>query len=251
MERSIGFSTGALALADFRRALEMMRPRHLQAVELSALRDGELIPLIDALDSLDLSGYNHISVHAPSAFGKLSESEGARQLRGLLGRGWPIVVHPDALLDRSAWDGFGPWLCIENMDKRKPIGRTVGELERVFASFPEASFCFDIGHARQVDPTMSEAALILRRFGGRLRVVHMSEVNARSGHEAISFTALNGFRKVAPLIPPGVPIILETVIPEDRMDSQLALAKAALVPSAERIHPAMPAGDRSRQVTSR
>jgi hypothetical protein len=126
--------------------------------------------------------------------------------------------------NHSLWRGFGEWLCIENMDKRKPVGRTVAELEPFFKEFPDASFCFDIGHARQVDPTMSEAALLLRRFGNRLKQIHMSEVNSRSKHDAISFTAVQAFRKVADLIPPGTPIILETVIPEDQIVEQLQLA---------------------------
>jgi hypothetical protein len=71
---------------------------------------------------------------------------------------------------------------------------------------------------------MSEAALLLRRFGNRLKQVHMSEVSYRSRHDAVSFTAARSFHKVAHLIPNGIPIILETVIPEDQIVEQLRLA---------------------------
>jgi hypothetical protein len=232
--RPVGFSTGALAYGDFRRALKLLRPRRLPVLEVSALRDHELPPLLDALDTLDLSGYSYLSLHAPSAFTTLAEQNVSALLRRVLPRSWPIIMHPDALKDHSLWRGFGAALCIENMDKRKPIGRNVRELEAVFAAFPDASFCFDIGHARQVDPTMSEAAFILQRFGERLKQVHISEVNTRSQHEAISFTALQAFRSVAHLIPRDVPIILETIVSEQhRIDEQLRLAQAALtVPEA-------------------
>ncbi len=40
--RPIGFSTGALARADFRRALDMLLARNITVVELSALRLSEL-----------------------------------------------------------------------------------------------------------------------------------------------------------------------------------------------------------------
>jgi hypothetical protein len=66
--RPIGFSTGALAYADFRRGLEMTRGKAVQAVELSALRQSELIPLLEDLDTLDLSGFEYISIHAPGQF---------------------------------------------------------------------------------------------------------------------------------------------------------------------------------------
>jgi hypothetical protein len=228
MNRPIGFSTGALAKGDFRRGLEMLRQRRISVVELSALRDSELVPLLNALDTLDLSFARYVSFHAPSRFDIHTERGAAQLLRALLPRRWPIILHPDALDDPQAWQGFGEWLCIENMDKRKPVGRTVTELEAVFRVFPDASLCFDIGHARQVDPTMGQAALILQRFGRRLKEVHLSEVNSRNGHDPMSVTATNAFRKVACLIPPDTPIVLETVIPESQLEGQMVLTEKVL-----------------------
>ena len=69
----------------------------------------------------------------------------------------------------EAWAQFGARLGIENMDKRKPIGHTAADLTRIFDVLPSASFCFDIGHARQVDPTMSEATAILQVCRARLK----------------------------------------------------------------------------------
>src|SRR5580692_10690094 len=51
----IGFSTGALARGDFRRALQMLSGKKANAVELSALRQHELAPLVQQLEQLDLS----------------------------------------------------------------------------------------------------------------------------------------------------------------------------------------------------
>src|SRR4051812_36265894 len=127
MNRLIGFSTGALAKQDFARGLQMLRKRQIGVVELSALRDTEVVPLLGALDSLDLSFARYVSIHAPSQFHTHSEQAVAKLLRKLLPRRWPIILHPDAVTDPAAWEGFGDWLCIENMDKRKPAGRTVQE----------------------------------------------------------------------------------------------------------------------------
>jgi hypothetical protein len=63
--RPIGFSTGALAYSDYRQGLSMMRAHHLQAVELSALRVNELVPLLNDLDSLELRQFSYVSIHAP------------------------------------------------------------------------------------------------------------------------------------------------------------------------------------------
>jgi hypothetical protein len=70
----IGFSTGALALQDFERGLDLVRKHNLKAVELSALREPELKPLIASLSSLDLADFNYISVHAPSSVTKGNEA---------------------------------------------------------------------------------------------------------------------------------------------------------------------------------
>jgi len=147
--RPTGFSTGALAYADFRRSLAMSRAHDCRAIELSSLREWELQPL----------------------------------------------------LVFSLWREFGDLLCVENMDKRKPIGRTARELDRIFTQLPGASLCFDIGHARQCDPTMTEAYLILREFGSKLRQIHVSEVNTASKHDPLSYASIMAFQDVAHLIP--------------------------------------------------
>jgi hypothetical protein len=231
MSRPIGVSTHAVRPGDLASALAVLRPLGLPAVELSALRERDLRRLVESLGALDLSGYTYVSFHAPSAFTGQSEEEVADLMMPLAGRGWPVIVHPDTLTRDTVWERLGDRLCIENMDKRKSTGRTTAELESLFTRFPRASFCFDIGHARQVDPTMSEAALMLRRFRGRLRQLHLSDVTSLSRHEAISYTALNSFRKVAQLIPADVPVILETPFTTDGFEAQLHLAEKALSPA--------------------
>lgn len=226
--RPIGFSTGALAYADFRRGLAMTRNAGCVAVELSALRQPELFPMLESLESLDLAGFDHISIHAPSQFEATWEAVAWDRLREECWRNWPIIVHPDALLDFSLWREFGNLLCVENMDKRKPIGRTARELGRIFEQLPEASFCFDIGHARQCDPTMTEAYLILREFGARLRQVHVSEVNTRSKHDPLSYASILAYQEVAHLIPANVPLILETPVGAELIEAEIAKTRIAL-----------------------
>jgi hypothetical protein len=116
------------------------------------------------------------------------------------------------------------------MDKRKPVGRNAFDLERLFRQFPEAGLCFDIGHARQVDPTMTEAQLILETFADRLREVHISEVNTSSRHDPLSLYAVSAFRSVSSLIPDSVPIVLETLIDDGQSDipTEMDRARSAL-----------------------
>jgi hypothetical protein len=150
--------------------------KHCSAVELSALRQEELAALVAQLGDLDLSDFKYVSFHAPSALEPAFEGEALRLLEQVALRQWPIIVHPDAMHQRGEWARLGECLCIENMDKRKAIGQTGSDLAEIFEALPGASFCFDIGHARQVDPTMNEASMILQCFRDRIRQIHVSEV---------------------------------------------------------------------------
>ena len=227
--RPIGFSSGALAYADFRRGVAMLLGKEIHFLELSALRENELDPLLDNLDELDLEQFRYVSIHAPSGFGpEREEAIVDRLAAAVLPRKWPVILHPDAVHNPDLWRRLGRFLCIENMDKRNPIGRTAEELAQVFDLFPEATLCFDIGHARQVDSTMTEAYLILTSFRKRLQQVHMSEVNTRSKHDPLSVTSILAFQDMADFIPPEIPIILETPVPEEQIMREIERAAEAL-----------------------
>jgi len=230
--RPIGFSTGALALSDFRLALEELKGQAVDSIELSALRYRELRPLLYALGTLALASYKYKSIHAPSSFDAEQEVEIVDLLKRFVPTDWPIVIHPDTIHDFSAWRGFGNQLAIENMDRRKPIGRTFEELSIIFEKLPDAMLCFDIGHARQCDTTMTEAYRILRAYSSRLCQVHVSEVNTASRHDPLSFAAIHAFAEVADLIPDRVPIILEARVAQDQIKAEIEKAQKALPLSA-------------------
>ncbi|HEX8454318.1 MAG TPA: TIM barrel protein [Longimicrobium sp.] len=226
--RPLGFSTGALARGDFRTALSMVAGHGTSAVELSALRTVELGSLLDAVDSLRLDDFQHISVHAPSKFEAADESWIVETLRRIAADRWPVVVHPDTIHSAQHWRAFGSRLLIENMDKRKPIGRSAAELEMIFAELPEAGLCLDLAHARQFDPTMVEAYRILNIHGSRLRQVHLSDVSSASKHTWLSYGAIHDFQEVAMLVPPSVPVILESPVSAQGIAAELRRAREAL-----------------------
>jgi hypothetical protein len=65
------------------------------------------------------------------------------------------------------------------------VARTVNELEAVFDELPDASLCLDLGHARQVDASMTEAYRMAKTYAAKIRQLHVSEVNTRRKHAAI------------------------------------------------------------------
>ena len=193
----------------------------------------EVMPLLDALDTLELGHYSKISFHAPSKFEQADEAELAAMLYQRVPSDWPIVMHPDAIFDHLCWRKFGPRLAIENMDRRKPIGRNVKELNTIFATLPEARLCFDIGHARQYDSSMTEAFLILSAFQDKLVQVHVSEVNSESQHDAISYAAKLAFQQVAEMIGELIPVIVESRVTDEALVSETQSALSALTPDLQ------------------
>ena len=232
--RSIGFSTGALALGDFDRGVALMADRHTSVIELSALREEELPTLMGALNRLHLDGYGYISVHAPSRLHTMGEAAVADMLRPCIDRGWHVVLHPDAIGDHSCWREFGRWLCIENMDKRKEAGRTAVELRRHFHELPEASMCLDLAHARQVDPTLGIAREIIREYGEKIVQLHLSELDVKSHHEPLSMAAVWAIREIAHLLP-DCPVILESVVQPNGIDAELEMAARCFDQNSRRV----------------
>jgi hypothetical protein len=74
---------------------------------------------------------------------------------------------------------------------------------------------------------MTEAYFILSRFCTRLRQVHVSEVNTRSKHDALSYASMLAFRPLADMIPIDVPLIIESVIEESRIDAEVRRVREA------------------------
>lgn len=219
---TIGFSTGAIARDDFETALELLDPTQASAVELSALRAAELPALLAALPALLPrlnQRYRYVSFHAPTNFD--DERPLIPRLKIIADLGLNIVVHPDTISNVELWRSLGSRLCLENMDSRKPVGRTAEELEPFFEKLPEARLCLDIAHARQVDTSMNQAVRILRRFGDRLAQFHVSEVNSKGTHFAMSFAAKQAYEPFAMALA-RAPIIIESMVERNDIVREIA-----------------------------
>jgi hypothetical protein len=233
----VGFSTGAIALSDFHRALKILDQTNTDAIELSALRFPELRPLVTEIPRLDLGKYSYVSIHAPSSFSREEERAIVALLLEVLKRPLRVIVHPDSIFDFELWRELGSRVCIENMDSRKKAGRTARELESFFERLPEARFCFDVAHARQFDTSMVEAYLMLAKFTDRIVQVHLSEINTASKHMPMSQGSVNAYQLIATLIPKSAAVIFESRLDDDasmqRIEGEIAKARKAFTWLAE------------------
>lgn len=232
----IGFSTGALGGSDVLRGFELARDAGVSAVELSALRGPELDPLLAWLGQEStaraLAPFAHVSVHAPGRFEPGQEARVARALEEtLVPRQIPFVLHPNAVGEPSLWRPLGPLVRIENMDGRKPTGRTADELRGFFRELPEARLCLDLAHAWQIDPTGDEARRIVDAFGDRLAEIHLSGITTEARHRRLGHangTLIRFAGSLRPRLPEGIPVILESPIEPDEIAEELAAARQAV-----------------------
>src|SRR3954447_14631457 len=210
----LGASTGYME--DSRGDWQAMAAEALEtssfAAELAALSEGELPGLEAYLATEPELPFAYVSVHAPVKHLRMPEAELVRRLARLAPMADAVVVHPDAMDDPRAYRPLASSLVLENMDARKPAGRTAAELAPYFAALPEAGFCLDVAHVLSVDPSMREGVRLLDAYAGRLRHLHVSSIDGECRHQPLS-VAGEGRHGELLRRGPDVPWLLEAPLP--------------------------------------
>jgi sugar phosphate isomerase/epimerase len=185
----LGASTGYMAdqRGDWLCQIKLAREVSPFAIELSVLSEPELPSLSDFLSTGPSLPFRYISIHGPSKQLQADEEKLVAGLLEVARYADAVVMHPDTIERLELFRPLGRKLLLENMDDRKPTGRTPAELEEAFSELPEAGFCFDVAHAWSIDSQMGTAQALLDAFGDRLRHLHISSLSEDLHH--VSLTA--------------------------------------------------------------
>jgi len=207
----IGFSTGAIAKGDFRKALEILAPTSGDAVELSALRAGEFTPLMDALPSIDFRKYQHVSLHTPKSFGgKVTAFNAITSIIQAPKVLSCVVAHLSAIVSTTVWGTLGSLLALENTDEPPSL------LRQQSSALLRAGICIDIGHAVRQDITGATAVALfdLARVCP-IKEIHLSVCRFDGKHVLLSSLKQvpEIYRTIVAMIPDRIPIILEGEVP--------------------------------------
>jgi hypothetical protein len=227
-----GLPTGKLDLEKPLLAMKDAISRNLRAgadaIEVTALRQDEALPILDAFAAARRFFFVlFVTFHAPSRMTPEGEVELVKVLEGERFCRLPVVLHPDAIHDHALWARLGGRVRIENMDLRKKLGQRVHHLEETFKMLPEARWCFDIGHAFQVDTTGSEAVELLAAFGDRLVEVHVSNVDQKGQHHSMTLESMVNYSRVLAGVEKSGVVIAEVPLADERaMKLDLELVRA-------------------------
>lgn len=185
-----GVSTGFMwdQRGDWKEQVSLASRFSSSAVELSALSEDEVEPLLSFLENGASLPFRFQSVHGPAKNRVLEEPELVDLLRAFDGLCDGVVMHPDTMLDVPAYRLLGRTLIVENLDARKGSGGTVEDLTTIFDALPEARFCFDVAHAWSLDPAMDLAEDLLDAFAPRLSHVHISSLDENLHHVSLTPT---------------------------------------------------------------
>jgi hypothetical protein len=207
-----GIATGSYERErdDWRRALDRARAEGWRTLELTAVVEPLVAPLVELLqsDGDALAGFDRVSLHAPVA--ARDPAATATTLAALPLDG-DVIFHPDAWRNEPALAAFQSRVVFENMDVAKSFGRSVADLRDVFDADTNAGFCLDVAHVWTNDPTLALGHELLDAFGDRLRQLHVSGIEPDGTHRPTTEADLALY---TPLLDRcgGVPWILEGVL---------------------------------------
>jgi hypothetical protein len=212
MEPNYGMATGSYERErdDWRSAVERARSEGWRFLELTAIRDSLLLTLREflELDQEPLGTFERLSLHAPI---RVDSPEVIVEMIAGLPLNGDVIFHPDFWGEEQALHPLGARAVFENMDVGKAFGRSVADLQAVFARHPSAGFCLDVAHVWTNDPTLALGHELLNAFGDRLRQLHVSGIEPDGTHRPTTREDLQLYR---PLLERcgSVPWILEAVV---------------------------------------
>jgi hypothetical protein len=216
MDRRYGMATGSYEEErdDWLPAIDRARGEGWRFLELTAIFEPRLTALSVFLAEHRalLEDFDRVSLHAP-----VQSDVPATTIETIesLALDADVIFHPDRWGNEPSVDLLGSRVVFENMDIAKEFGRSVADLEVVFATHPDAGFCLDVAHVWTNDRSLRLGHDLLDAFAGRLRQLHVSGIEPDGTHRTTTQDDLELYR---PLLErcSGVPWILEAVVEQVR-----------------------------------
>jgi len=205
----IGFSTGDLLETEYPLGQALANLRNIESNAIEFQYKPDRVNIFEELSSLDFSGFEHISIHAPKIKSREIENgeeilETIQKIHEKINLSY-VVFHPDEVDDWKMLKKYTFPVAVENNDWRKSFGKNVEDLKKVFAE-GDFKFVLDVNHCYTIDKSMKLAQELLENLGDKLIGIHVS--GFAGFHDPIYITNQDEILKAIPN--KNVPIIIES-----------------------------------------
>jgi len=183
-----GFSTGVLhQYLDAKQSIKIIKQLGCAAIELGFVRKERMENgWMEAITKEDLEGFKYISLHAPKMYYKDNEEtrdvfkriERINNLRPLD----LVVFHLDNVVDVKVFKKALFPVGFENMDKQKPFGRTLKDIEKLLKKNADFRFVLDTNHIKSNDPSMKMINEFYSQLGHKIAEYHVSGLGSDYPH---------------------------------------------------------------------
>lgn len=197
MDISLGYSTGVFFAYNIPllQKVELIYKTQSDAIELGFTKKERLKGSFDTKLYHLVKKFKYRSIHAPVIDIRYPSKDSKWIIEKVLTlaeniNANTVLFHPD-LIDDFVWlnKQFGNLLAFENMDRRKPYGKSVKDMKEVFNKSPKAKWVFDVNHLYTINKTMSKTTVYYESLKDRLCHYHLSGYGGF--HAPISVTKEN------------------------------------------------------------
>jgi hypothetical protein len=216
-----GFSTGVLhQYLDAKQSIKIIKRLGCMAVELGFIRKQRVEDgWMEAITKEDLEGFKYISLHAPKMYYKDNEEarnifkriERINNLRPLD----LVIFHPDNVVDVKVFKKVSFPVGFENMDKQKPFGRTLKDIEKLLMKNADFRFVLDTNHLKSNVPSMKVVDEFYSKLGHKIAEYHVSGLGSDYPHVPLFQTQETDILKAVKDL--SKPIICESRLTPDNI----------------------------------
>lgn len=235
----IGLSTGCLYkhLEPFSlKAIKAIQSIGVNGIELCGVKAERFIPgqTLQDLHTSDLDCFDYKSLHAPVDVVYRDNSQTRELLKEIerLNKKFNfdlVLFHPDTIEDFLLFETVKFPVGFENMDERKASMKTPKELKDKIKG--KIGFVFDVTHLYTVDNTMQLADEFRKKLPRPIQIHYSGyKVDGIDSQQHYPMTLLPApQQKILDAIPKGIPIIMESVVPQNQEYASVLREEVALL----------------------
>jgi len=227
----IGFSTGCLFKThNIKDALKAFRKLNIRVVELGFLKLGDdQQKWFNEISKEDLKDFDYVSLHAPNynygyndgsltIFKKIEEINNFRPLD-------LVVFHPDCVIDFDVFKEAHFKVAFENMDNRKSSYKFSEEFKPIFDKNQNFNLVLDVNHIYSNDKTMNIINDFYKIEENKIAQIHLSGYSGTHIplYESKQLEIVESIKNF------NTPIIIESVIAEEKLNEELSYIKNAIL----------------------